>query len=135
VLPASGVALFWLLLLTLGLPAIDYARSYRPWVYSIAQYVPNGVCVAAELPRSALAALENYSNWHIEAKGDVARTSECPYLLVDENRRNPVATPPGWTLVAHLHRPSERDEGTAVFRKADAPTPRPADFGRVALTR
>jgi len=135
VLPAAGVALSWLLLLTLGLPAIDYARSYRPWVYSIAQYVPNGVCVAAELPRSALAALENYSNWHIEAKGDVARTSECPYLLVDENRRNPVATPPGWTLVAHLHRPSERDEGTAVFRKANAPMPRPADFGRVALTR
>jgi hypothetical protein len=135
VLPASGVALFWLLLLTLGLPAIDYARSYRPWVYSVAQYVPNGVCVAAELPRSALAALENYSSWRIEAKGDVARTSECPYLLVDENRRNPVATPPGWTLVAHLHRPSERDEGTAVFRKANAPMPRPADFGRVALTR
>ncbi len=135
VLPASGVALFWLLLLTLGLPAIDYARSYRPWVYSIAQYVPNGVCVAAELPRSALAALENYSSWHIEAKGDVARTSACPYLLVDENRRNPVATPPGWTLVAHLHRPSERDEGTAVFRKVDAPLPRPADFAGVALTR
>jgi hypothetical protein len=135
VLPASGLALSWLLLLTLGLPAIDYARSYRPWVYSIAQYVPNGVCVAAELPRSALAALENYSNWHIEARGDVAKTSECPYLLVDENRRNPVATPPGWLLVAHLHRPSERDEGTAVFRKANAPTPRPAEFGRVAIAR
>ena len=90
VLPASGVALSWLLLLTLGLPVIDYARSYRPWVYLVAQHVPNGVCVAAQLPRSALAALENYSNWRIDAQGDVARTSECPYLLVDENRHAPV---------------------------------------------
>jgi hypothetical protein len=135
VLPASGVALSWLLLLTLGLPVIDYARSYRPWVYLVAQHVPNGVCVAAELPRSALAALENYSNWRIDAKGDVAKTTECEYLLVDENRRNPVSAPPGWTTVAHLHRPSERDESTAVFRKASAPTPRPADFGRVASVR
>jgi hypothetical protein len=106
VLPASGVALSWLLLLTLGLPVIDYARSYRPWVYLVAQDVPNGVCVAAQLPRSALAALENYSDWRIDAQGDVAKTSPCPYLLVDENRHAPVSAPPGWTLVSHLHRPS-----------------------------
>jgi hypothetical protein len=135
VLPASGVALSWLLLLTLGLPVIDYARSYRPWVYLVAQQVPNHVCVAAQLPRSALAALEIYSNWRIDAQGDVVRNSECPYLLIDENRHAPVSAPPGWTLVAHLHRPSERDESTAVFRKANAPLPRPADFGRVALAR
>jgi len=135
VLPASGVALSWLLMLTLGLPAFDYARSYRPWVYLVAQHVPNGVCVAAQLPRSALAALENYTNWRIDAQGDVIKNSECPYLLIDENRHNLVSAPPGWTLVAHLHRPSERDESTAVFKKATAPSPRPADFGRVALAR
>ncbi len=126
VLPASGVALSWLLLLTLFLPMIDYARSYRPWVYLVAQDVPNGVCVAAQLPRSALAALENYSNWRIDAQGDVARTSPCPYLLVDENRHALVAAPPGWTLVSHLHRPSEPDESTAVFRKVGVPAPKAA---------
>ena len=133
VLPASGVALSWLLLLTLGLPVIDYARSYRPWVALVAQEVPDGVCVAAQLPRSALAALETYSNWRIDAQGNAAQASPCPYLLVAESRRAPVAAPPGWTLVAHLHRPSERDESTAVFRKSGVPAPRPTDFGRVAL--
>jgi len=97
--------------------------------------VPSGVCVAAQLPRSALAALENYASWRIDAQGDVAKTTACPYLLVDENRRALVQAPPGWTLVAHLHRPSERDESTAVFRKTSAPAPRPADFGRVASAR
>jgi hypothetical protein len=118
VLPASGVALVWLMLLTLGLPLIDYARSSRPWVTMVSGKVPPGVCVAADLPRSALAALEIYASWHIDARPDAAATSACPYLLVAENRRNPVSAPQGWTLVAHLHRPSERDDGTAVFRKA-----------------
>jgi hypothetical protein len=121
VLPASGVALSWLLLLTLGLPMIDYARSYRPWVAMVASDVPAGVCVAAQLPSSALAALENYATWRIDAQPDAARRSACPYLLVAENRRRPVAAPPGWTLVAHRHRPSEREEGTAVFRKSAPP--------------
>jgi hypothetical protein len=117
VLPASGVALSWLLLLTLGLPVIDYARSYRPWVSLVANDVPAGVCVGAQLPRSALAALEIYGRWRIDAEVDAAQTTPCPYLLVDENRRDPIAAPPGWTLVSHLHRPSEQNESTAVFRK------------------
>jgi hypothetical protein len=120
VLPASGVALSWLLLLTLGLPMIDYARSYRPWVAMVAGDVPAGVCVAAQLPGSALAALENYATWRIDAQPDAAHKTACPYLLVSENRRRPVAAPPGWQLVAHRHRPSEREEGTAIFRKAPA---------------
>ena len=120
VLPASGVTLFLLLVLTLFLPAWNYARSYRPWVSMVASDVPQGICVAAQLPRSALAALEIYTNWRIDAIHDPAHTA-CPYLLVDENRHAPVDAPEGWTLVARLHRPSERDESTAVFRKLAAP--------------
>jgi 4-amino-4-deoxy-L-arabinose transferase-like glycosyltransferase len=120
VLPASGIALTWLLLLTLGFPVIDYARSYRPWVAMIEADVPAGGCVAAELPRSALAALEIYAKWPIDAQADARKRSNCPTLLVAESRRNPIAAPPGWVLVSHLHRPSERDESTAVFRRAGA---------------
>jgi 4-amino-4-deoxy-L-arabinose transferase-like glycosyltransferase len=125
VLPASGVALSWLLVLTLGLPAIDYARSYRPWVALIENDVPPDVCLAAQLPRSALAALEIYARWRLDARLDPAHTP-CPYLVVDENRHAPVAAPPGWTLIEHLHRPSERDESTAVFRRENQPAWKPA---------
>jgi hypothetical protein len=122
VLPASGVALSWLLLSTLGLRMIDYARSYRPWVYMVAAELPHDpTCIAAEVPRSALAALENYTDWRIDARPGARHSSTCPYLIVAENRRWPLAPPAGWTLVAHLHRPSERDDGTAVFRRPDAP--------------
>ena len=37
VLPAGGAALCWLLLMTLWLPALDYARSYAPQVRAISR--------------------------------------------------------------------------------------------------
>ena len=51
-LPASGVALCWLLLMTLWLPLLDYARSYRPLVERLAKHVPRDACIAAPgMPR------------------------------------------------------------------------------------
>ena len=127
VLPASGVALSWLLLMTLGLPLVDYARSYRPWVYLVAQHVPNGVCVAAQLPRSALAALENYSNWRIDAKGDVAKTTECEYLLVDENRHATSSRPrrAGRSWRTCIGRPSATSRPRCSGRRPRRPRVRP----------
>jgi 4-amino-4-deoxy-L-arabinose transferase-like glycosyltransferase len=119
VLPASGVALSWLLLLTLGLPVIDYARSYRPWVDMVGRHLPAHACVAAELPRAALAALEVDGRWQIDAAADAASSGRCSVLVVAETRRKLVDAPAGWTLVAHLRRPSEREESTAVFQRED----------------
>ncbi len=45
-LPAGGAALSWLLVMTLWLPALDYARSYAPQVHAIAQRVGQPVCIA-----------------------------------------------------------------------------------------
>ena len=47
VLPAGGVALCWLLAMTLWLPLLDYGRSYRPMVQRIARHIPAEACVAA----------------------------------------------------------------------------------------
>ena len=55
VLPASGVALCWLLLMTLWLPLLDYARSPRPWVERIAALVPADACTAPTCSRKACA--------------------------------------------------------------------------------
>ncbi|MGY0194474.1 ArnT family glycosyltransferase [Leptothrix sp. BB-4] len=45
VLPAGGVALCWLLLMTLWLPLLDYARSYRPMMQRLATVVPPKACL------------------------------------------------------------------------------------------
>lgn len=116
VLPAGGVALAWLLLMTLWLPLLDYARSNRPWVARIVPHVPKGACVAAiGYPRATIASLEQYGRWRVEAQPGAG--SECAVRLLQVRRGEAAATPPGWELVARVRRPTDRDETTVILRR------------------
>ena len=117
VLPAAGVALCWLLLMTLWLPLLDYARSFRPLVRRIALHVPESACIAAPgLTRAQLAALEYHGRWHVDGRPG-AEGGACDYLLRNEAVRRPPPAPAGWTLVARERRPTDRDERVAIFRR------------------
>ena len=86
VLPASGVALCWLLVTTLMLPLLDYARSYRVQIERIARHVPRDACVVTRgLSRSQLAALQYFGGYRVDATASLA-TTRCDYLLVLESR-------------------------------------------------
>jgi 4-amino-4-deoxy-L-arabinose transferase-like glycosyltransferase len=114
VLPAGGVALTWLLLMTLWLPLLDYARSNRPWVARIAPHVPAGACVDAPgYARAAVASLEQYGRWRVEARADHA--GACTVRLRQQRRGQRVEIPPGWDVAARVRRPTDRDEVTLVL--------------------
>ncbi|MEY2874840.1 MAG: hypothetical protein RLZZ373_2211 [Pseudomonadota bacterium] len=122
VLPAGGVALSWLLLMTLWLPLLDHARSYRPLVQRLALHLPDSGCVATQnVSRSQLAALEVHGAWRLSLD---PRATDCRWLLMGHRER--INTPaslqqtpelPGWTLVARERRPSDRDEVMLVYRR------------------
>lgn len=117
VLPASGVALCWLLLMTLWLPLLDYARSYRPLIERIAQHVPRNACISAQgLPRGQVVALEHMGGYEVDAVS-AAEASRCEFRLQLESRRRPKPPIAGWTLVARERRPSDSDEVTAIYRR------------------
>ncbi len=117
VLPAGGVALCWLLTMTLLLPPLDYARSNRALVERIGAHVPPGACVAA--PRAApslVAALEVLGRWRVDARPGAAG-GDCTVLL----RVGPVGPEPrveGWELRAALQRPTDRGERTWLYHRA-----------------
>lgn len=120
VLPASGVALCWLLLMTLWLPLLDYARSYRPLIVRIAELVPHGTAVCTRgVPRGQLVALEYYGGYRIDATG--AADASCDVLMVQES----AAPRPddGWVLLGRERRPTDRTDWTSVYRRAGAPPP------------
>jgi 4-amino-4-deoxy-L-arabinose transferase-like glycosyltransferase len=120
VLPASGVALCWLLLMTLWLPLLDYARSYRPLVERVAQHVPRSACVLAQgLPRGQLVALEHLGGYKVDAVSPIS-AGTCPYLLQSEARLRPRPASPGWQLVARERRPTDNEDVTAIYRRVDA---------------
>jgi hypothetical protein len=119
VLPASGVALCWLLLMTLWLPLLDHARSYRPLMQRIAQRIPSGACVAAPgVPRAQLAALEYLGRFRVDATAS-PDTTRCDYLMQMETRRKPGDAGPRWQRIASERRPTDREEITAIYRRVD----------------
>jgi len=118
VLAASGVALSWLLLMTLWLPMLDYARSYRGFVAGVSHYLPAGSCVAApDLPRGALVALEYFGGYRVDATSAPGR-SPCSVWLKAESRARPSSPDAGWQLVAHTGRPTDRQERVGIYRRS-----------------
>jgi len=117
VLPAGGVALCWLLLMTLGLPILDYARSYRPLVERIARHLPPLACVAApEQAPALIAALEFFGPYTVDARHGAAQT-RCDYLVRVEPAGSAKPAPEGWTRIARERRPTDRNNLTSIYRR------------------
>jgi len=118
VLPASGVALCWLLVMTLLLPPLDIARGYRSQIQRIAKQIPVGGCVAAPgMSRPQVVALEYLGGYRVDALTPESVT-RCDYLLQSESRLAPTIVGPNWQLVARERRNTSDDELIAVYRRA-----------------
>lgn len=117
VLPAGGVALAWNLAMTLWLPPLDYARSYRAHVALLSRHIPGNVCITAPgLPRALTAALEYHGRWRVDARAGAA-SGDCPVWVKAGTIAHPPLAPPGWLTVAIERRPTDKDEVTGVFRR------------------
>jgi 4-amino-4-deoxy-L-arabinose transferase-like glycosyltransferase len=123
VLPASGVALCWLLMMTLMLPVVDYARSFRSLVNRVARHVPPDECIAAPgAPRSLQAALEYFGKFRVDGI-ESAKNTSCKYLLQIEARRGKPVPPQGWVRVARESLPTDRTDWTVIYRKRPTANP------------
>lgn len=122
VLPAGGVALCWLLLMTLWLPLLDYARSSRPLVQRIAAHVPATACIAGPAMSPVLvASLQVFGPWRVDARPD-ALDDGCAYALRVVRAGLAPPAPPGWRFVAAVRRPTDRDDLTVVYARGAAPS-------------
>ena len=118
VLPAGGVALCWLLAMTLLLPPLDNARSYRSMVQRIARQIPASDCIAApNMPRSEVVALEYLGGYRVDAVTPAATTA-CPYLFLMAPESDPGAT---WQAIGREYRNRSTDDVTLLYRRAPRP--------------
>ncbi len=119
VLPAGGVALNWLLAMSLLLPPIDYAFSYQRLVQRVANHVPAGECVVATyLSRAQVAALELHGAWGVDARPNAARQARaCDWLVASTSLRAQIPEIDGWRFVAREQRPGDRNEAFALYQR------------------
>jgi hypothetical protein len=127
VLPAGGVALCWILLMTLWLPLLDYARSARPLVQRVTALVGDSPCIAGVNFSTALSAsFEIFWGHPVDARPSAAETTTCP-VLVRITRGPAMDTPHGWVFQGATRRPTERNEIASVYRRAAPGTSAPAN--------
>lgn len=124
VLPAGGATLCWLLLMTLWLPLLDYARSLGPLSRQVANLVDRNACVEIYGVGSAQAAALQYHG-RLELRQASARAS-CPYLLVDVNAQSTLSNAvnlPDWAFQATVRKPTDKAENMLVFKRVSRDSP------------
>jgi hypothetical protein len=145
VLPAGGTTLCWLLMMTLWLPAFDYARSYAAQMRQIQAVIGGGApCVSVQgLTHAQIAALRFYGDW---VTAPLSSSRVCPWLVRSAWRQHTFETSAqgqSWQHVAAIRHPVDRWETLAIYRRnqsaigweAPAPAATPEQSATLAPAR
>jgi hypothetical protein len=123
VLPAAGAVLCWLLLMSLWLPLLNFARSYGPTVQKVQVITGTARCLQyAGISKAQGAALLFHAQVRLQAATEPS--ANCPWLVVDEKNlpllddRLKVL---GWTPTATAARLGERSDRLMIFRPFQPP--------------
>jgi 4-amino-4-deoxy-L-arabinose transferase-like glycosyltransferase len=122
VLPAAGATLCWLLLMSLWLPLLDFARSYGPVSRSIARLVPTSGCVLVDgLSQAQIAALQYQGGLQlVRSLEDVSLTARCRSMVVSPESQPTLdqrVQLTHWAVRASVSRLSDRKERLLVYRR------------------
>ncbi|MEJ7688173.1 MAG: hypothetical protein WKG52_14955 [Variovorax sp.] len=119
VLPAGGAALCWMLLMTLWLPLLDYARSYVPQVRAISERVGQPSCISElALSRPHIAALQHHGQFNLQPLTAINAQS-CPWLLASPEaigRLHTIVNLERWRFVGTLRRPTSASDDLLLYQ-------------------
>ncbi len=124
VLPAGGATLCWILLMTLWLPLLDFARSYAAISRQVANLVDKSSCVEIFGISSGQAAAFQYHGG-LDLRQS-SRDGACPFLIVDSDVQasmSQVVNLPDWAFMATLSRPTDKTENILLFRRVGSLPP------------
>nr|WP_314542137.1 glycosyltransferase [uncultured Massilia sp.] len=132
VLSSGGLILLWVLLMTLFLPDLNYARSYASVAQQIAARLPaDADCIDTNVGSAQRASFAYFGHLPF-ARVD---GTSCSYMLLQDSIRNPTQHTPiqngapvrggavapfrprDWTLLWEGRRPSDRDERFRLYRR------------------
>jgi hypothetical protein len=128
VLPAGGAALCWLLLLTLWLPLLDFARSYAPWVQQVREVMAKqspiqpGCLMSYGLNVGQMTAFHYHGGFEVQPLDEARKPqrADCEWLLVDNDLRPGLARVVRlneWTRVRTIRRPSDNNEDVTLYHR------------------
>jgi hypothetical protein len=119
VLPAGGAVLSWLLLMTLWLPMLDFARSYAPFVQrSVASMQPVDCIETLGLNRGQIAALQFHGQLVVKT---ASATATCNWLMVSKEidfMASGMLEPDQWRLVTLERRLPRGSDDVKIYQRS-----------------
>jgi 4-amino-4-deoxy-L-arabinose transferase-like glycosyltransferase len=119
---AGGIVLLWGTFAMLGMPWVDYQKSYRSVALQLKGKLPAGAkCLAGRsLGMSQAAALDYYGGIRTQPF-DVVKPAACPLVLVQGSPGHELDAPASsgrtrWTKLADVGRPGDRAERYRLYR-------------------
>jgi 4-amino-4-deoxy-L-arabinose transferase-like glycosyltransferase len=117
----TGMTMVWMLMMTLGLPLVDQARSYRGVAARLAERLPRGsACIARRNVGDAQRALLHYFAGLRTLREDDPAASHCNALLVQAAPLKIPEVGSEWSEAWRGSRPGDRNELFILYRKSGA---------------
>lgn len=116
---AVGMTFGWGLLMTLWLPLIDSAKSYKPAFTQLKQALgKNSSCIKSlNVGQSQRVLLNYYTNLHLEPL-DATQSANCEFYLIQDERGSTRMQPSDeWTLIWRGKRTADRKESFRLYQR------------------
>jgi hypothetical protein len=121
VLPASGALLCWVLLMTLWMPLLNYARSYKPLAIQVKSLVKEPKCIyALGLNRAQIAGLSFHGNFNFDNFKTNAKRNDCNWLITNPEtlaKQSSAINTDVWKKTKLIRRPADKREDIVIFKK------------------
>jgi 4-amino-4-deoxy-L-arabinose transferase-like glycosyltransferase len=116
---AAGISMFWMLAMTLWLPYVDHAKSYRGMITSLREALPSKFeCVASRgLGEPQRAMLDYYIGLRTQ-RLEKSAYNNCDVLLIQGRPLEPPDTDPRWRKLWEGSRPGDHVERFWLYRKS-----------------
>jgi len=115
---AAGITMVWMLVMTLGVPAIDHARTYRGVGQALAEKLPTGyLCaIGVNVGDGQRALLNRYAGIFFQrAEGQYANVCKARIVQASPDRIPPAE--PGWTELWRGSRPGDKTELFVLYAR------------------
>jgi len=125
---AAGITMSWMLMMTLGLPLVEQARSYRDISARVVRELPPQFrCIARQNVGDAQRALLDYFANITTTDVEMGTSSRCEALIVQATPLKMPQVNPEWQEVWRGSRPGDRHELFILYKRIATPdAPRPA---------
>ncbi len=115
----AGIAMVWMLVMTLGLPLVDQARSYRMVSVRLVENLPaDRTCVARVNVGDAQRALLDYFAKLRTVAADTPAAARCNVLLLQAPPAHVPRMASGWSEIWRGSRSGDRNELFVLYRRA-----------------